>query len=68
VTPVRRHNECEMNPGFRSGSWIRPYKGEEAGDYSVMERKRVAEMLRSATIVVMGLVVIGAGVVVVFYG
>ncbi len=33
-----------------------------------MERKRVAEMLRSATIVVMGLVVIGAGVVVVFYG
>jgi hypothetical protein len=33
-----------------------------------MERKRVAEMLRSVTIVVMGLVVIGAGVVVVFYG
>ncbi len=34
----------------------------------MMERKPVAEILRSATIVVMGLVVIGAGVVVVFLG
>lgn len=32
------------------------------------ERKPVAEMLRSMTIVFMGLIVIGAGVVVVIYG
>lgn len=64
-------NDCCTQPSeavhWQCLSVFRIYRMKVHAAFRWME-KPMAEFMRSATIVLMGLVVLGAGVVVVFYG